>query len=836
MTKKTALFRKICNSFNNRNRILLSCHPEDLKMYAKELRDDIERASDFSIYILEDATYIPEDPEDYYAQLSEFSLLVFPVTARFLTEENRARDIDYRFALDKHIPVLPVIVEPGLYDLFNQFSQTQALDKTTDDSTQDSYDVKLKKHLNSLFVDEETVNKIKNAFNAYIFLSYRKKDRKYVKEVMSLIHENEFMRDTAIWYDEFLTPGEDFNDEIADNLIKSRLMMLLVTPNINEKYGEKGNYVMDEEYPSALRENKPVLPIEVVPTDHDDLKKNYKDINKPIRKEEADKLTAYFKNIFSDVESVINGDDAEHLYYIGLAYLNGIDVERDFYTGANCVYISSKKKYLPAIKKMVSVYSELLVFDYAARAQKEYIDICEEKGIALSENEHFTYADYLRRAGFVEEATEYVKKNCAGVLKDPLTAPELYADVKYLEAKSLQAEAYGLLKECGTSYEDTIIKVNNCTIEYLNYLGLFFFNISYSEKLKDFSDLYFNIGERYLNSGNKAMQRHYYLISLLLRLMLFEYMTGVRIIEINIAEACQNLLKNPDSDLRVKEIETGIELEKYKELKNEFKHFLVVSGLSFEELEKLTYLVRDIAKTHEKCGYDDIIHPFQLEIENFEKGISAYIKKYNVRAVKKKESSYETYYRQYEIAKITDSVNSLSWATTNYIIESYIAENEMELLLNFADDYVKQITGAEKPDYRIVNTLQALVKALVYFCCFKKAENIYEKYRESAKSNDEECLSLYEITASAISEYRNKDTDNKETVFSIIETIINYHLSLLEDETHCIKTGYLLEEDIYLLARTGNDLKAQEVYTKYVEYLKKLNEEYETYEDICDMF
>ena len=39
--------------------------------------------------------------------------------------------------------------------------------------------------------------------------------RRYAQELMRLIHKNEFCRDIAIWYDEYLTPGEDFNQEIA---------------------------------------------------------------------------------------------------------------------------------------------------------------------------------------------------------------------------------------------------------------------------------------------------------------------------------------------------------------------------------------------------------------------------------------------------------------------------------------------------------------------------------------------------------------------------------------------------------------------------------------------
>lgn len=73
---------------------------------------------------------------------------------------------------------------------------------------------------------------------------------------MRLIHENDFCRNIAIWYDEYLTPGENFNNAIAKALQKSELFTLVVTPNlVNEP-----NYVMEHEYPAARDSGKPILP------------------------------------------------------------------------------------------------------------------------------------------------------------------------------------------------------------------------------------------------------------------------------------------------------------------------------------------------------------------------------------------------------------------------------------------------------------------------------------------------------------------------------------------------------------------------------------------------
>lgn len=362
----------------NKSKVLFSCHPSDFDRYFSELTDEILSVQDCSIYYLEDQNYNPEDLEDYKVQLSQFNLFVFPITYKFLSEESRTKDINFKYAIENNYPVLPILVEPGLYDMFNKLNTIQVLDKTTNDPTQDPYKVKLEKYVKSVLLDDDTVERIKKAFDAYIFLSYRKKDRKYAQEIMSLIHKSDFMRDIAIWYDEFLTPGEDFNDEISENLLKSKLMALVVTPNINERYGEKGNYVIEEEYPHAVKENKHVLPIEAVKTNKEELKNNFKDIDDPIYKEEVDKLTAYFKQVFGKYNNPEKDNDPEHLFFIGLAYLNGIDTDRDPEKAIKILEESANMGLDLSIKKLVDIYSggisTKLSYPKAIHWQKKLVD------------------------------------------------------------------------------------------------------------------------------------------------------------------------------------------------------------------------------------------------------------------------------------------------------------------------------------------------------------------------------------------------------------------------------------------------------------------------------
>ena len=47
------------------------------------------------------------DEEDLQLRLSQMQLFVMPVTTKLLTAPNRAMDVEFPFAQEKHIPVLP---------------------------------------------------------------------------------------------------------------------------------------------------------------------------------------------------------------------------------------------------------------------------------------------------------------------------------------------------------------------------------------------------------------------------------------------------------------------------------------------------------------------------------------------------------------------------------------------------------------------------------------------------------------------------------------------------------------------------------------------------------
>ena len=373
-------------------------HPDDYGRYFEKITNEIldtlakENNRNCAFFYLEDAT--AERDEDFRFSFKEMNLIVMPVTTRLLTAKNPALDIEFRLAAEYGIPVLPIMMESGLEDVFNaKCGDIQFLDPNSRDATAISYEEKLTKYLTSVLIGDELAEKIRKAFDAYIFLSYRKKDRKYAQELMRLIHKNEFCRDIAIWYDEFLTPGENFNKSIEDALKKSKLFALTVTPNlVNEE-----NYVMTVEYPMAKKADKLILPAELVETDKTALSEKYEGIPDCVRSDDESALSASLENALEGIALRENDSDPEHNFFIGLAYLGGIDVEKDHERAIKLITSSAEAGLPEAMEKLVSISrnGEIGARDYEKAIECQKKLVAYRKKVYIENQDEDSAFDYL---------------------------------------------------------------------------------------------------------------------------------------------------------------------------------------------------------------------------------------------------------------------------------------------------------------------------------------------------------------------------------------------------------------------------------------------------------
>lgn len=345
------------SSPSGKPRIFFTAHPEEQRALLEDVSRDV-------LAIINAAIWYDDEPErdvsedgEFFDSLGDMTLIIIAVTPRLLREPGRALGSELAFAKDNHIPILPIVcerIDDALYT--KRLGELQYLERCSKDQTAIAYVEKLTRHLSSTLTDDTLADKVRAAFDAYIFLSYRKKDRKYAKELMQLIHSDEFCRDVAIWYDEYLTPGENFNDAIVEAFEKSQLFVMAVTPSVVNEV----NYILTTEYPMAHSSSKPIIPVEMEKTDRAELERSYEGLPPCISKDEPTRLSDELKRQLGDsLRSLAMTEDRsspEHSFFIGLAYFSGIDVEVDVKRGIELIRKAALADMPEAIEKLVHIY------------------------------------------------------------------------------------------------------------------------------------------------------------------------------------------------------------------------------------------------------------------------------------------------------------------------------------------------------------------------------------------------------------------------------------------------------------------------------------------------
>lgn len=342
-------------------RVYFCCHPKDLDRFFTELSDELLQAQHCSVwYAGED---IPRD-EEFWLDLEEMNLFFLPVTADLLYTDSTAMRLELPFAIRHNIPILPVMLEEGLVVDFNKnelLHNRQYLDKFDPDPTALPYREKLKNNLQVRLISDEQAQRIRKAFDARLFLSYRKKDRAHAQKLMELIHRQEAYRDVSIWYDEFLKSGEDFNAGIEQALNDSQLFVLTVTPNVLEYVPDEAgilqkNYVAREEFPRADTAGIPIVPVQMVTTDPEALAKMFEKQLQCADAHSGDALRLALEAGLDPEKLRRNDADPCHNYLIGLAYMTGLDLEKNVRLGVELIKSASDAGLIEATEKLVEIY------------------------------------------------------------------------------------------------------------------------------------------------------------------------------------------------------------------------------------------------------------------------------------------------------------------------------------------------------------------------------------------------------------------------------------------------------------------------------------------------
>ena len=340
--------------------IFVHAAPEDQKL-RDEVVSKILSLGDGPYYCL----WYEEKPEVVFTargkeQLREMAVFIPLITESYfrLVRENvkggTAADFIESVQL-QGTAVLPVLESSKLLPHFNKvFGELHGVSLSHPDAWH-----KAEEQLGRFLSDHGLEERItREAFTGRLFLSYRKKDIAEAREIMKAIHDTDAAGAAAIWFDEFLVAGRDFNDDIMENLSECDAMALAVTPHILEE----GNYVREKEYSAARERGKDVLPVEAVHADDKEVEGAFPGIrprvdmhNRPALEELLKKAgfkgpgsrsafaeyllgMAFFipVSVEKDVERAVrlfktsaDHDCAEACEQLGMLYLKGIGVKRD---------------------------------------------------------------------------------------------------------------------------------------------------------------------------------------------------------------------------------------------------------------------------------------------------------------------------------------------------------------------------------------------------------------------------------------------------------------------------------------------------------------------------
>ena len=288
--------------------------------------------------------------------------------------------------MKNHIPILPIAVETNLEEFFavemnrigKGYGDIQILNLQITDKTAIQYRQKLYNALEAALVDNEEIERIKQAFSKHIFLSYRKKDRKYAKELLQSIYDIPFLQNVSVWYDEFISSGEKWSSQIEDALKNSEVFLLLVTPSIIEA----GNYVIRKEYPMAKRQKKKIIPVSKLenqnsPPSLKELEYFFPGIKCLVNGDKLAELEEALRDLKNNVE--IN---SEKKYLIGLAFFNGIGTDRNIEKAVSLIVDSAQDGLPEAINKLADMYwtgdGIAINYEYSIIWRKKLIEIYDD--------------------------------------------------------------------------------------------------------------------------------------------------------------------------------------------------------------------------------------------------------------------------------------------------------------------------------------------------------------------------------------------------------------------------------------------------------------------------
>ncbi|MCR4588414.1 MAG: toll/interleukin-1 receptor domain-containing protein [Lachnospiraceae bacterium] len=263
-------------------------------------------------------------------ELSSMNMILLLLTEGLLSDPCDALTRVLPFAIRHHIPLMIVGTDPEIGPVFNRFCEEHGLGNrhvlfAPEKDPEGIFRGKLKDFLNEYALAHEDHEQILQYLDGRIFLSYRKLDKPLASRVIAQINRAPECLRYGLWYDEYLTSGEDYNDEIRHYIDVADIFLFLVTPRMLQP----DSYAIREELTHALQAGKKVVILDMLEEDQEIPPAFLQGDCLVVTEDSLQELPAVLGSLLEPYGEKTPQMFPDQCYYLGLAYLRGIAKNKD---------------------------------------------------------------------------------------------------------------------------------------------------------------------------------------------------------------------------------------------------------------------------------------------------------------------------------------------------------------------------------------------------------------------------------------------------------------------------------------------------------------------------
>jgi hypothetical protein len=208
-----------------------------------------------------------------------------------------------------------------------------------------------------------------------------------------------------------LQPGENYNDQIADELETSDFILFVVTPDLLEE----GNYVLETEYVQAVNSGKPLIAVEMENVDMETFMMAYPKL-KPVKINELDLAVVQIENVLRD--GIFLPVNLVRTHMLADAFYDGMDTERNINLALEMYMENAEARYPYSMKKLSRFYEigDIVPIDlqkanyWKSKALNEFYLLMK----STEDNELYSIADAV--FDLADELMLYLTDNMTGLL------------------------------------------------------------------------------------------------------------------------------------------------------------------------------------------------------------------------------------------------------------------------------------------------------------------------------------------------------------------------------------------------------------------------------------